>query len=77
MTMIAFLGKKLVLSCFSLLVLVLCNCASGVYICTGSYSERYHKSSHCRGLSHCSGDIENVSVEDARNLGRTPCEICY
>ncbi len=48
-----------------------------VYICTGSHSKRYHRSPDCRGLSNCSRDIEKVSLKDAQDRGRTPCEICY
>ena len=48
-----------------------------VYICTGSSSKRYHKSSSCRGLKRCSGEIIRVSKSDAIERGKTPCRICY
>lgn len=48
-----------------------------VYICTGETSTKYHSDPDCLGLSHCSGEIEEVSVEDAEAMGRTPCKICY
>jgi len=48
-----------------------------VYICTGSNSIRYHKTSRCRGLSNCSGDIIKISIEEASQMGRTACKICY
>lgn len=48
-----------------------------VYICTGETSTKYHCDQDCRGLSHCSGEIEEVSEEEAESMGRTPCKICY
>lgn len=48
-----------------------------VYICTGGYSKRYHSTASCRGLNRCKGDIIDVSLEDAKSRGRTPCKICY
>lgn len=48
-----------------------------VFICTGESSERYHCDRDCRGLSRCSGEIEEISEEEAEDMGRTPCKICY
>ena len=48
-----------------------------VFICTGGSSKRYHCDRDCKGLSRCSGEIEEVSEEEAENMGRTPCKICY
>lgn len=48
-----------------------------VYICTGSSSKRYHCDPDCKGLSRCSGEIEEISEEEAEDMGRTPCKICY
>lgn len=48
-----------------------------VYICTGSMSKRYHKTSNCRGLNSCSKEIKKVSVDYAKKIGRTPCKWCY
>ena len=48
-----------------------------VYICTGGSSKRYHCDPDCKGLSRCSGEIEEVSEEEAEDMGRTPCKICY
>lgn len=48
-----------------------------VYICTGPQSKRFHKTSHCRGLNSCSGEILAVSISKAQSMGRTPCKWCY
>jgi hypothetical protein len=48
-----------------------------VYICTGTQSKRYHKTEDCIGLSKCSRSIEEISIEEAEELGRTPCGYCY
>lgn len=50
---------------------------SNVYICTGESSTKYHSDPDCRGLSRCSGEIEEISEEEAEDMGRTPCKICY
>lgn len=48
-----------------------------VYICTGYMSECYHEDPDCRGLIRCSRDIEEITIEDAEEMGRRPCRICY
>ena len=48
-----------------------------VYICTGPMSKRYHKSPRCRGLGSCSKNIKKVTINYAKNIGRTPCKWCY
>ena len=48
-----------------------------VFVCTGGSSKRYHCDQYCKGLSRCSGEIEEVSEEEAEDMGRTPCKICY
>lgn len=51
--------------------------SDNVYICTGSSSKRYHCDPDCKGLSRCSGEIEEISEEEAEDMCRTPCKICY
>lgn len=48
-----------------------------VYICTGKKSHAYHSNINCWGLNKCSGDIEEISKEDAEEMGRTPCHFCH
>lgn len=48
-----------------------------VYICTGPQSKRYHRTSSCRGLNSCSGDIKAVTLSYAKSIGRTPCGWCF
>ena len=48
-----------------------------VFVCTGGSSKRYHCDRDCKGLSRCSGEIEELSEEEAEDMGRTPCKICY
>ncbi len=50
---------------------------TSVYICTGETSTKYHCDPDCRGLGRCTGEIEEVSEDEAENMGRTPCKICY
>lgn len=51
--------------------------SGSVFVCTGSSSKRYHCDRDCKGLSRCSGEIEEISEEEAEDMGRTPCKICY
>lgn len=48
-----------------------------VYICTGAYSKKYHKTSSCKGLENCSKSIKKVTENSAIEKGRTKCKICY
>jgi hypothetical protein len=48
-----------------------------VYLCNGSKSVAYHKSSYCRGLNRCSTEITAVSEEIAIQMGRRKCKIEY
>ena len=55
-----------------------CNNSSGkVYICTGIYAKAYHKKLNCEGLGNCKGEIKTVTLEEAKNMRRTPCGYCY
>ena len=42
-----------------------------------SEGDKYHIDPDCSGLSRCLGEIEEVSEEEAEDMGRTPCKICY
>lgn len=44
-----------------------------VYICKGKSSKRYHYDKYCRGLSNCSTKTYEVSLSEAKELGRTLC----
>lgn len=48
-----------------------------VFICTGEGATKYHSRLECKGLVRCTGDIEEVTEEEAEDMGRTPCKICY
>ena len=50
---------------------------SKVWVCTGESSERYHAYSDCRGLSNCRASVEEISLQEAESMGRTPCRKCY
>ena len=56
---------------------ILVSCSDTVYICSGRYSKRYHKTASCEGLRNCGGKIEKVSKEAIDSTFRTPCHICY
>lgn len=50
--------------------------ANYVFICTGEKAKRYHLDRNCSGLSRCSKEIIEVTIEEAESKGRTPCKIC-
>lgn len=47
-----------------------------VYVCSGYHSKRYHSVDDCKGLSKCSGDIMEMTIEEAEIDGKTPCKMC-
>ena len=47
-----------------------------VYVCDGKYATKYHDSANCRGLGNCKGDIVKMTIDQARNNGKTACSIC-
>jgi hypothetical protein len=48
-----------------------------VHICTGAKSVTYHRMVDCIGLTNCSQEIEKVTLEEAKDMNRRACEICY
>ena len=53
------------------------SCQDDVCICTGRSSKCFHDDPDCRGLSNCGGTVKEVSKENAEDMGRRPCRICY
>lgn len=49
----------------------------GVYICTGPNAYAYHKTKTCRGLRHCTGEIKEISLAQAKKNNRKACKLCY
>lgn len=49
---------------------------SKVLICISSSAKAYH-SYKCTGLNKCTHSIGEVTVKEAKELGRTPCGYCY
>ncbi len=49
---------------------------SKVLICNSTEALRYH-SHYCSGLNKCTHSVSEVLVSEAKELGRTPCKICY
>lgn len=48
-----------------------------VYICQGSWSECYHKTKDCEGLERCTTNLREITLEEAKKMGRRPCGYCY
>lgn len=65
--------KKLLLSLVAGFLLSASAPVSDVYICNGSSSTKYHLKEDCRGLNNCSTKIEKVSLQTAKDKGRTLC----
>lgn len=47
-----------------------------VYVCTGEHAKRYHAVSDCKGLTSCSEEIIEMTIEDAEGEDKTPCKMC-
>jgi hypothetical protein len=50
---------------------------NNVYICQGPRSKVYHKAQNCKGLNKCSTTVKEVSISEAKNMGRRACRIEY
>ena len=48
-----------------------------VWICTGKSAYSYHNNRDCSGLNRCKASIQKVTIEKAKSMKRTPCNICY
>lgn len=44
-----------------------------VYICDSSGGKKYHYTKICRGLSNCKHEIKKMSLQKAKNAGKTLC----
>lgn len=80
--------KKLLIAAALMLPMMLCGSSASngtavgksentVYVCTGKSAKKYHKSSSCKGLRNCKGDIVVMEKNRAEAMGRRPCRICY
>ena len=49
---------------------------AGVFVCAGRTAKRYHSVDDCKGLSRCSGEILEMTLEEAEEMGKTPCRMC-
>lgn len=49
-----------------------------VYISKGSSAYAYHINKSCRTLKRCNdeGHVVAVTLEKAKEMGRTPCKVC-
>lgn len=44
-----------------------------VYVCSGKLSKKYHFSKDCNGLKNCDVSLKTLPINDARSLGKVPC----
>ena len=48
-----------------------------VYVVMSTTAHVYHSSKDCKGLQNATHKIKQVTVEEAKKMGRRPCKICY
>lgn len=48
-----------------------------VYVVMSNTAHVYHSSKDCRGLQNATHKIKQVTVEEAKKMGRRPCKICF
>ncbi len=63
-------------------LLLFCSCAAkkqqeSVFICTGAADDSYHSTPKCKELRNCDGEIGDVSLSDALEIGLHPCKQCF
>ncbi len=47
-----------------------------VFVCTGNSAKRYHSVKDCMGLSRCSEEILEMTIEEAEENDKSPCRLC-
>lgn len=47
-----------------------------VYVCVSPTARRYHLDPDCSGLSSCAHHVEEMTVAEAEEMGKTPCRRC-
>lgn len=65
--------KKYLLLAGLALTLTSYSVADDVYICDSKGAKRYHLDKDCRGLSNCKAEIKKVTLNDAKDSGKTLC----
>lgn len=48
-----------------------------VYVVMSNTAQVYHSNKNCSGLKSATHTIKEVSIEEAKKMGRRPCKICY
>lgn len=48
-----------------------------VYVVMSNTAHVYHSNRDCKGLQNATHKIKQVTVEEAKKMGRRPCKICY
>lgn len=47
-----------------------------MYVCSSARAKRYHSVSDCKGLQRCSGEILEMTIEEAEDEDKSPCRMC-
>lgn len=47
-----------------------------VYVCVSPTARRYHSNPDCSGLSNCAHHVEEMTVAEAEEMGKTPSRRC-
>lgn len=47
-----------------------------VFVCTSPGAKVYHAREDCMGLSSCSYEVEEISIDEAETF-RRPCRMCF
>ena len=48
-----------------------------VYVVMSNTAYAYHSNRNCKGLKKATHTIKEITLEEAREMGRKPCKICY
>lgn len=71
--------KILLITCLlSIFTGVSTNPNTKVYISTGNKAVAFHYKKTCRTIKRCNseGHVREVSLQEAKDMGRRPCKVC-
>ncbi|MDY0905066.1 hypothetical protein [Pedobacter sp. CFBP9032] len=65
---------KILFLSFFFLATATCKESTTVYLCNSGGGKKYHLITSCRGLSNCSHKLISISLDKARDQGKTLCK---
>ena len=48
-----------------------------VYVVMSTNAYAYHKTRSCKAVQKATHKVKEVTIDEARSMGREPCKMCY